>query len=57
MTDLERRLLAKVEEMTQQRIEDNVDLREKLHDLTERVNALARQVEGLTSLLHRVVQP
>lgn len=57
MTELERRLLAKIEEMTQERIAENVDLREILHDLTERVNGLAGQVEGLSALLQRVVRP
>jgi uncharacterized protein YlxW (UPF0749 family) len=57
MTELERRLLARVEAMTQARIEENVDLRERLDDLSERVNALAEQVETLTALLQRVARP
>jgi hypothetical protein len=50
-------LLARVEAMTQARIEENVDLRERLDDLTARVTALAEQVETLTALLRRVVRP
>jgi cell division septum initiation protein DivIVA len=57
MTELERRLLARVEAMTQARIEENVDLRERLDNLTARVNALAEQVETLTALLQRAAQP
>jgi cell division septum initiation protein DivIVA len=57
MTELERRLLARVEAMTQARIEENVDLRERLDNLTARVNALAEQVETLTALLQRAARP
>jgi len=57
MTELERRLLARVEAMTQERIEENVDLRERLDNLTARVNALAEQVETLTALLQRAARP
>jgi predicted nuclease with TOPRIM domain len=39
-----------------ERIRENVDLRERLHDLTGRLDALAAQVESLTSLLQRVVR-
>jgi cell division septum initiation protein DivIVA len=57
MTELERRLLARVEAMTQERIEENVDLRERLDNLTARVNALAEQVETLTAWLRRAARP
>jgi DNA anti-recombination protein RmuC len=57
MTELERRLLARVEAMTQARIEENVDLRERLDNLTTCVNALAEQVETLTALLQRAARP
>jgi autonomous glycyl radical cofactor GrcA len=57
MTELERRLLARVDAMTQERLKENVDLRERLDDLTVRVSALAEQVETLTALLQRVARP
>jgi hypothetical protein len=57
MTELERRLLARIDAMTQERLAENVDLRERLDDLTVRVSALAEQVETLTALLQRVARP
>jgi autonomous glycyl radical cofactor GrcA len=57
MTELERRLLARIDAMTQERLAENVDLRERLDDLTVRVSALAEQVETLTALLQRAARP
>ena len=57
MTELEQRLLEAVERMEVEQRQREADLRQTMQSLTERVNVLAAQVEDLTSLLQRVVQP
>ena len=57
MTELEQHLLDAVERMGREQRQGEADLRLILHDLSERVSALAAQVETLNDLLQRAARP
>ena len=56
MTELEQHLLEAVERMGREQRQSEADLRRIVRDLSERVNALAAQIETLTALLERAVR-
>jgi uncharacterized protein YlxW (UPF0749 family) len=53
LTELEQHLLEAVERMGREQRQSEADLRRIVRDLSERVNALAAQVETLSALLER----
>ena len=56
MTELEQHLLEAVERMGREQRQGEADLRRIVRDLSERVNALAAQIETLTAILQRAVR-
>jgi len=56
LTELEQHLLEAVERMGREQRQSEADLRRIVRDLSERVNALAAQIETLTALLERAVR-
>ena len=56
MTELEQHLLEAVERMGREQRQSEAELRRIVRDLSERVNALAAQVETLSALLERAVR-
>jgi uncharacterized protein involved in exopolysaccharide biosynthesis len=57
LTELEQGLLDTIEQLQAEHREEVRALQRSMRDLTTRLNGLAAQVEGLTSLLQRAVQP
>jgi uncharacterized protein YlxW (UPF0749 family) len=56
LTELEQHLLEAVERMGREQRQSEADLRRIVRDLSERVNALAAQVETLSAILQRAVR-
>jgi uncharacterized protein YlxW (UPF0749 family) len=56
LTELEQHLLEAVEQMGREQRQGEADLRRIVRDLSERVNALAAQVETLSAILQRAVR-
>jgi uncharacterized protein YlxW (UPF0749 family) len=56
LTELEQHLLEAVERMGREQRQSEADLRRIVRDLSERVNALAAQVETLSALLERAAR-
>jgi len=57
LTELEQHLLDAVERMGREQRQGEAELRLILRDLSERVSALAAQVETLNDLLQRAARP